>query len=95
MIQVKLDILIKCYTHLQFNDYLFKAMLMHDKYKEFENDARNEYILTDERLLDIFNKSARERVFEKSSTIVWQDVAKLIFGTYPCLLIIRFGNEID
>ncbi len=52
-----IDILIKCYTHLQFNDYLFKAMLMHDKYKEFENNARNEYILTDERLLDIFNKS--------------------------------------
>ena len=52
-----IDILIKCYKHLQFNDYLFKAMLMHDKYKEFENNAKNEYILTDERLLDIFNQS--------------------------------------
>ena len=52
-----IDMLIKCYKHLQFNDYLFKAMLMHDKYKEFENNARDEYILTDERLLDIFNQS--------------------------------------
>jgi hypothetical protein len=52
-----IEMLIKCYKHLQFNDYLFRAMLMHDKYKEFENNARNEYILTDERLLDIFNQS--------------------------------------
>ena len=52
-----LDILIKCYIHLQFNDYLFRAMLMHDKYTLFENRLRDEYILSDEKILDIFNKS--------------------------------------
>ena len=52
-----LDILIKCYTHLQFNDYLFRAMLMHDKYTIFENKLRDEYILSDEKILEIFNKS--------------------------------------
>jgi hypothetical protein len=52
-----LDILIKCYIHLQFNDYLFKAMLMHDNYNYFENRLRNVYILTDEKLLEIFNES--------------------------------------
>jgi hypothetical protein len=52
-----LDILIKCYVHLQFNDYLFKAMLMHDNYTLFENRLRDEYILSDEKILDIFNKS--------------------------------------
>jgi len=52
-----LDILIKCYIHLQFNDYLFKAMLMHDKYTLFENRLRDEYILSDEKILEIFNKS--------------------------------------
>ena len=52
-----LDILIKCYIHLQFNDYLFKAMLMHDNYMSFENRLRNVYILTDEKLLEIFNES--------------------------------------
>jgi hypothetical protein len=52
-----LDILIKCYIHLQFNDYLFRAMLMHDKYTLFENRLRDEYILSDEKILEIFNKS--------------------------------------
>ena len=52
-----LDILVKCYIHLQFNDYLFKAMLMHDNYMVFENKLRNVYILTDEKLLEIFNES--------------------------------------
>jgi len=54
---ILLDILIKCYIHLQFNDYLFKAMLMHDKYIQFENNLRDEYILNDEKILDIFNKN--------------------------------------
>ncbi len=54
---VLLDILIKCYIHLQFNDYLFKAMLMHDKYIQFENNLRDEYILNDEKILDLFNKN--------------------------------------
>jgi hypothetical protein len=52
-----LDILIKCYIHLQFNDYLFRAMLMHDNYTLFENRLRDEYILSDEKILEIFNKS--------------------------------------
>ena len=52
-----LDILIKCYIHLQFNDYLFKAMLMHDNYMSFEDRLRNVYILTDEKILEIFNES--------------------------------------
>jgi len=52
-----LDILTKCYIHLQFNEYLFKAMLMHDNYNSFENRLRNVYILTDENLLEIFNES--------------------------------------
>ena len=54
---ILLDILIKCYIHLQFNDYLFKAMLMHDKYIQFENNLRDEYILNDEKILDLFNKN--------------------------------------
>jgi hypothetical protein len=52
-----LDILVKCYIHLQFNEYLFKAMLMHDKYKEFEFKLKEEYILSDQKLLEIFNES--------------------------------------
>jgi len=46
----------QCYIHLQYNDYLFKAMLMHDKYIIFENAVIREYIMTDKKLLDIFNK---------------------------------------
>ena len=52
-----LDILVKCYVHLQFNDYLFRAMLMHDKYNEFEYNIRNELILSDNKLLEIFDNS--------------------------------------
>ena len=52
-----IDILIKCYIHLQFNDYLFKAMLMHDKYLAFENRLRNEYIISDTKLLEVFNQT--------------------------------------
>ena len=52
-----LDILVKCYIHLQFNEYLFKAMLMHDKYKGFEYKLKEEYILSDGKLLEIFNES--------------------------------------
>ena len=46
----------QCYIHLQYNDYLFKAMLMHDKYIIFENAVIREYIMTDKKLLDIFDK---------------------------------------
>jgi len=52
-----IDILIKCYIHLQFNDYLFKAMLMHDKYLAFENRLRNEYMISDTKLLEVFNQT--------------------------------------
>lgn len=44
------------YIHLQYNDYLFKAMLMHDKYRDFEKTVMREYIMTDKILLDIFNE---------------------------------------
>jgi len=46
----------QCYIHLQYNDYLFKAMLIHDKYKDFEKNVMREYIMTDKILLDIFNE---------------------------------------
>ena len=46
----------QCYIHLQYNDYLFKAMLMHDKYIMFEKAVIREYIMTDKKLLDIFDK---------------------------------------
>ena len=52
-----LDVLIKCYIHFQFNDYLFKAMLMHDKYMAFENRVRTEYIVSDKKILDVFNET--------------------------------------
>jgi len=46
----------QCYIHLQYNDYLFRAMLMHDKYKSFEKNVMKKYIMTDKILLDIFNE---------------------------------------
>ena len=52
-----LDVLVKCYIHLQFNEYLFKSMLIHDKYKDFEYKIKEEYILSDKKLLDIFNET--------------------------------------
>ena len=52
-----LDILVKCYIHLQFNEYLFKAMLMHDKYREFEYKLKEAYILSDKKLLELFNET--------------------------------------
>jgi hypothetical protein len=47
----------QCYIHLQFNDYLFKAMLMHDNYVNFEKAVLREYIINDEKLLEIFDKN--------------------------------------
>ena len=47
----------QCYIHLQFNDYLFKAMLMHDNYLNFERAVLREYIINDEKLLEIFDKN--------------------------------------
>ena len=47
----------QCYIHMQFNDYLFKAMLMHDNYLNFERAVLREYIINDEKLLEIFDKN--------------------------------------
>jgi hypothetical protein len=47
----------QCYIHLQFNDYLFKAMLMHDNYFNFERNILREYIINDEVLLEIFENN--------------------------------------
>jgi hypothetical protein len=47
----------QCYIHLQFNDYLFKAMLMHDNYSNFERSILREYIINDEKLLEIFDNN--------------------------------------
>ena len=47
----------QCYIHLQFNDYLFKAMLMHDNYSNFERSILREYIIDDEKLLEIFDNN--------------------------------------
>jgi len=47
----------QCYIHLQFNDYLFRAMLMHDNYFNFEKTILREYIINDEKLLEIFNNN--------------------------------------
>jgi len=52
-----LDILVKCYVHLQFNDYLFRAMLMHDNYNEFEYNIKKEFIVSDNKLLEMFDNS--------------------------------------
>jgi hypothetical protein len=46
----------QCYIHLQYNDYLFKAMIMHDNFDMFEKAILREYIMNDQQLLDVFNK---------------------------------------
>ena len=47
----------QCYIHLQFNDYLFKAMLMHDNFLNFERAVLREYIISDDKLLEIFDNN--------------------------------------
>jgi len=55
-IPFKMKVPIKqCYIHLQYNDYLFKAFLMHDKYSLFEAAVMREYTMNDKKLLEIFN----------------------------------------
>lgn len=44
-----------CYIHLQYNDYLFKAMLVHSNYWKFENAVLESAMLSREKLLEIFN----------------------------------------
>ena len=93
---ILLDILIKCYIHLQFNDYLFKAMLMHDKYIQFENNLRNEYILNDEKILDIFNKNFI--LYELrliANELKRQDILKRRAYTIPVSLYKNGQNELN
>jgi hypothetical protein len=48
--------LYRCYIHLQYNDYLFKALIIHDNFLLFEKAILREYILTDQKLLLLFNE---------------------------------------
>jgi hypothetical protein len=45
-----------CYIHLQFNDYLFRAMLVHDNYGKFEEEIMEARMLSREKMLELFNK---------------------------------------
>lgn len=45
-----------CYIHLQYNDYLFRAMLQHANFALFEKEVLETLMLSREKLLDIFNK---------------------------------------
>jgi hypothetical protein len=45
-----------CYIHLQYNDYLFRAMLIHAHFLLFEKEVLETLMLSREKLLDIFNK---------------------------------------
>ena len=54
-IPLKMEVPLKqCYIHLQYNDYLFKALLMHDNYGKFEQNVTKEYVMTNRKLLEIF-----------------------------------------
>lgn len=44
------------YIYLQFNDYLFIALLTHNKYIDFENDIKNSSMMTKQKLLELFDK---------------------------------------
>lgn len=44
------------YVFFQSNEYLFRALLIHDKYALFEKDVMSERLLTKSNLSDIFNK---------------------------------------
>jgi len=48
--------LYRCYIHLQYNDYLFKALIIHDNFLLFEKAILREYILSDQKLLLLFNE---------------------------------------
>ena len=45
-----------CYIHLQYNDYLFRAMIIHNNYFKFEKDVLDTPMLSKETLLKLFNK---------------------------------------
>lgn len=44
-----------CYIHLQYNDYLFRAMLRNVSYNSFEKKVLETNMLTKEKMLEIFN----------------------------------------
>lgn len=44
------------FVHLQFDQYLFRAMLIHINYPKYENDVLEAALLTREKLLEFFNK---------------------------------------
>jgi hypothetical protein len=44
------------YIHLQYNDYLYRAVLRHNNYPKYERDILDSALLTKEKLLEIFNK---------------------------------------
>lgn len=45
-----------CYIHLQYNDYLFIAMLRDERYRDFEREVLETHMLSREKMLDLFNK---------------------------------------
>ena len=45
-----------CYIHLQYNDFLFRSMLVHNNYNKFEKEVLDTPLLSKENLLKIFNK---------------------------------------
>jgi cbb3-type cytochrome oxidase subunit 3 len=45
-----------CYIYLQFNDYLFMALLTHNKYGIFEENILNSSMITKKKLLELFDK---------------------------------------
>jgi len=45
-----------CYIHLRYNDYLFISMLLNGNYPKFEKEVIETSILSEELLLEYFNK---------------------------------------
>jgi len=45
-----------CYIHLQFNDYLFMAMLVHNNFGKFETEILDMAMLSREKMLELFDK---------------------------------------
>lgn len=45
-----------CYIHLQYNDYLYRAMLVNENYSNFEKDVLDTPMLSQENLLKLFDK---------------------------------------
>lgn len=44
------------YIHLQYNDYLYRAVLKNNNYSKYERDVLDSALLTKEKLLELFNK---------------------------------------